>query len=65
MCMIIDFVKYKADKEIDYYFSTMDDTNLKFCCPDCDSTDFEIYLDMRAKCSSCELEVILTVEDDE
>lgn len=64
-CMIIDFAKYKADREIDAFFADHDLSIYQFGCPDCGSSDFNIFLDMTAKCTGCDLEVLLTVGDDE
>lgn len=63
--MIIDFAKYKADREIDAFFAEHDLSIYQFSCPDCQGTDFQIYLDMTAKCSECDLQILLAVEDDE
>lgn len=65
MCMVIDFIKYKAEREMDVFFTENDLNIYKFSCPDCNNDQFNIFLNMTAKCSECGLEILMTVEDDE
>lgn len=63
MCKIIDFTKYKYEQEIKIYESSTDLRDAVFVCPDCRNSHFEIYLDLTAKCSECDLSVEFRVED--
>lgn len=63
--MIIDFAKYKAEREIEAFFTEQDLSIYHFACPDCGADEFKLYLDMTAKCAKCDLQILLTVDDDE
>lgn len=63
--MVIDFAKYKANREIDAFFAENDLSIYKFGCPDCGNDTFNLFLDMRATCDECGTEILLAVEDDE
>ena len=64
MCMVIDFAKYQAEREIEAFFLENNLSNMQFVCPDCRGEQFQIYLDMTAKCSGCELEVLLQLDEE-
>lgn len=53
MAIIYDFVKYKADKEIDAYESELL-TEYCVACPECQCQEFTIYLDNTLECLDCE-----------
>lgn len=62
---VIDFTTRKTKKEIDDYLAAEGSSLYMFGCPDCESIDFNIYLDCTASCSDCGLEILLQAEDSE